>query len=218
MRKCIFYRVRALKKATQCIEKNYKRTEMIRLNITSKDKNAKKQIRFKSSQHSTAIKAKQLTYKFDISYFPEGWLTFICGAHPKLLESHSVLKCFRNVEEVNNIPGLDAIAQMAKYDQKLMPPKVTRKQQAEGDRLGSSTSSLSTNLEKRIVHVIEHFSSDSDVRQRYNDWAEKILHHYEQLENHNAPEHKKILLNKMINNAEKAMRALESEHSYLLEE
>jgi hypothetical protein len=60
-------------------------------------------------------------------------------------------------------------------------------------------------------------SSDTDIRQSYNDWAGKNLKQYNDNENP-ASERHKCILEKMISNAEKAMADFERDHPTLIEQ
>ena len=97
MRKCIFYRLEAPKLAKNCIMKRWKRVHG--------------KAPFRQELHQDTIATQIFKYKFDKAYLPEGWLTFLFAAHPKLLnaDGRQMPKCFREADTSFSHGSIDAI-------------------------------------------------------------------------------------------------------------
>jgi hypothetical protein len=223
IRKCVFYRVKSKDKARQSVEKKYRKREMARLNIKKGDKAALKAIEFDCKVHREDIEAKQLTYQVHQYYFPDGWLAFICGAHPTLLGPDKILKCFTKLgsddASASVAPGLFAIAQMGEEDRPPLPSKGARRNFANSQKLAtpdSRTSSLSPDDSRTHVHIIQHQSEvESDYRLYYNKWLMQAIDFDSQiteLPKTSENEFKLKMLKRAKNNAVQAMKDLERDH------
>ena len=142
-----------------------------------------KDIKFRVSEHRQRIQAKQLAYKFQETYYPEGWLTFILGGH-RILNDGKMLSCLQEMKELSPSPGLNYIAQLGLMERNSLPAKAVRASLANnfaknGDMQTPSSNgstsprSVSSTSTSTIIHRIEEPPRDDSEQLAY--WTLQLI-------------------------------------------
>ena len=196
----------AEKKATACVQKAFRRDEL-KLNPSLKSKD----IKFRVKDHEDKIRQKQLTYKFQENYFPEGWLAWCLGGH-RFLNDGKMLACLLEPKGFKASPGLADIEQMGIDARNSLPSKTVRgaiqnnlQKTPQSSITNSNESSNQKTTSTLVIHRIEETPKDDS--EQLSHWTLQLLDLMDKAESETNPV-RLDLWNTLILNAQSKVKSL----------